>query len=243
MREINPDSALNQNRRRRHSSELEQKRSGGVKTHTVKAIIFDIGGVLFLVKDKKKRFTKNLLSSYKEFCKLVVGIKPSYEELFERSLETYFKSAVGQISKKETIDRLSKILHKSPAATQKLLLNTTRNNVIENKVLLRYVSKLKNRGYRLGILSTQWPIYSEILIPREYHSLFDSLVISCTDKVRKPDPEAYQLILKRLGVKANQTILVDDKQENLIPAEKLGMGTILFTNNVAFLRDLKRFGI
>ena len=55
----------------------------------IKAIVWYIGGVIYLAKDKSKRVSKNLLSSYKEFWILLKGINIHNEELFEKSKEIY----------------------------------------------------------------------------------------------------------------------------------------------------------
>ena len=69
---------------------------------TIKALIFDIGGVLFLPKGKISE-SKNLLSSYKELCLLFKGINMSGEEFWEKSREVYLKSTKGEITKKQQL--------------------------------------------------------------------------------------------------------------------------------------------
>jgi len=204
---------------------------------TIKAIIFDIGGVLFLAKDKQNK--KNLMSSYKEFCKLLPGINISGEEFFEKSKETYFQSTRGEISKEQVLDNLSKILNLSQEKIEDLITNTLKENVIENKDLTKLIIDLKKKGYKTGILSIQWHLYTNILIPKKYGLIFDKSVISCFDKIRKPDPRAYILILEKLGVKPEESLFVDDKQENLDAAEELGINTLIFKNNKQFFKELK----
>ena len=49
---------------------------------------------------------------------------------------------------------------------------------------------------------------------------------SCIEGINKPNPEAYQLVLQRLGVEANETIFLDDIGKNLKSAKQLGIETI-----------------
>ena len=56
--------------------------------------------------------------------------------------------------------------------------------------------------------------------------LFDVVVESSKEGVRKPDPAAYELVLDRLGVDAHEVVFLDDLGVNLKPARALGMTTI-----------------
>jgi putative hydrolase of the HAD superfamily len=56
--------------------------------------------------------------------------------------------------------------------------------------------------------------------------LFDVVVESSKEKVRKPDPAAYALVLERLGVAAEEVVFLDDLGINLKPAKAMGMTTI-----------------
>jgi len=67
------------------------------------------------------------------------------------------------------------------------------------------------------------------------------MVISCDDKIRKPEPESYFLSLNKIGVKPEEALFIDDKPENLDAAEKLGINTLIFKNNKQFFKELKKF--
>jgi len=207
---------------------------------TIKALIFDIGGVLFLPKGKISE-SKNLLSSYKELCLLFKGINMSGEEFWEKSREVYLKSTKGEITKKQQLEALSKILCLPPNKIDKIFVKILKANIIENKLLIRYLVTLKRKGYRLGILSIQQHLSKEVLIPKKYYNLFNSMVISCDDKIRKPEPESYFLSLNKIGVKPEEALFIDDKPENLDAAEKLGINTLIFKNNKQFFKELKKF--
>ncbi|GAA6041219.1 hypothetical protein JCM8097_008349 [Rhodosporidiobolus ruineniae] len=57
-------------------------------------------------------------------------------------------------------------------------------------------------------------------------SLFDGYIESCVEGLRKPDSRFFQLALDRLGVKAEETVFLDDIGHNLAAAAKLGIKTI-----------------
>jgi len=55
---------------------------------------------------------------------------------------------------------------------------------------------------------------------------FDEVVLSAEHGVRKPDPVIFQLVLDRLGVAAGECLFVDDSEENLAAAQRLGISTL-----------------
>jgi epoxide hydrolase-like predicted phosphatase len=58
--------------------------------------------------------------------------------------------------------------------------------------------------------------------------LFDAVIDSSQLGVRKPDPRIYQELIRRLDVPAETIVFVDDLPENLPPAARLGIRTVLF---------------
>ncbi len=56
--------------------------------------------------------------------------------------------------------------------------------------------------------------------------LFDIIVESSKEGVRKPNPKIYEIACRRLGISPNEAIFLDDLGVNLKPARKLGIKTI-----------------
>lgn len=69
-------------------------------------------------------------------------------------------------------------------------------------------------------------------------SLFDLVVESSVEGVRKPNPEIYKITCKRLGVRPETAIFLDDLGINLKPAKALGMETIKVLNETQAINDL-----
>ena len=72
----------------------------------------------------------------------------------------------------------------------------------------------------------------------EVMSLFDFVIASSEQNVRKPDPDFYQLALKEARVRPNEVVFLDDLGINLKPARALGMHTIKVTDASNALREL-----
>tara|TARA_E500000081_G_C6038000_1_gene307880 strand:- start:25 stop:672 length:648 start_codon:yes stop_codon:yes gene_type:complete len=72
----------------------------------------------------------------------------------------------------------------------------------------------------------------------EVMSLFDFVIASSEQNVRKPDPDFYQLALEEANVRPNEVVFLDDLGINLKPARALGMQTIKVTDASNALREL-----
>jgi 2-haloacid dehalogenase len=55
-------------------------------------------------------------------------------------------------------------------------------------------------------------------------------VVSGDEKVVKPDPAIYRILLDRFGVDPTSSVFVDDRQENVDAAAALGFHAVLFTD-------------
>ena len=68
---------------------------------------------------------------------------------------------------------------------------------------------------------------------------FDHRYYSCRLGAAKPDPQAFQLVLRDLGVQPGEVLFIDDRAENTRTARDLGMHTITFTSARALDRELR----
>lgn len=73
----------------------------------------------------------------------------------------------------------------------------------------------------------------------KFLNLFKDIVVSGVEKVIKPDPQIYTLLLQRNGLNPKDCIYIDDSPINLIPAKNLGMLTIEFKSPAQLLHELK----
>lgn len=72
----------------------------------------------------------------------------------------------------------------------------------------------------------------------EVMALFEFVLESSKEGVRKPDPRIYRLALERLGVAAEEAVYLDDLGINLKPARALGIHTIKVSDPDAALDEL-----
>jgi 2-haloacid dehalogenase len=90
--------------------------------------------------------------------------------------------------------------------------------------------ELKQSGrYKLYAL-TNWSaeLFPYALEMYEFLHWFDGRVVSGEEKMRKPYPEFYHVLLKRFDVKPEEALFIDDSLRNIKAAAELGIETIRF---------------
>jgi putative hydrolase of the HAD superfamily len=103
--------------------------------------------------------------------------------------------------------------------------------------MLAAIRTIRTRGLRTAALTNNW--IGDGTRQRDWlGDLFDVVVESAVEGLRKPDPRIYHVALERLGAVAAQTVFLDDIGRNLKPARELGMKTIKVDGEAQALADL-----
>lgn len=91
------------------------------------------------------------------------------------------------------------------------------------------VRAYKQRGFRIWGLSN-WSADLFPLVQDRFpvFKLMDGLVVSGREKVIKPDPRIYRILLDRYGLKADECVFIDDNADNVAGAEAVGIRGIRF---------------
>ena len=78
------------------------------------------------------------------------------------------------------------------------------------------------------------------LVRFDFLEWFDGIVVSGAEKMRKPTPEFYHLLLDRYAVKAEEALFIDDNHRNILAAEKIGIKCIHFTSAKKLKKELNQ---
>lgn len=110
---------------------------------------------------------------------------------------------------------------------------------------LELFKKLKESGKYKVYALTNWSAETfPVAIERyEFLSWFDGVVVSGIEKMRKPQPEFYQLLLNRYHVKAEEALFIDDNKRNILAAEQLGIKSIHYQSPEQLAAELKQLDI
>ena len=100
--------------------------------------------------------------------------------------------------------------------------------------------RLKGEGFSLYGLSN-W--CSKVYVTMGQYDIFqlmDGYVISSEEHLVKPEAEIYHRLYEKFGLKPEECIFADDKQENIEGARRTGMRGIVFENAAQYERELRR---
>jgi glucose-1-phosphatase len=96
--------------------------------------------------------------------------------------------------------------------------------------LVDLIRSLRPR-YKTGLLSNAWDGARQALTERfSIIDVFDVVVFSYEVGLSKPDPQIFQLVLRRLGVSAQEAVFIDDFPRNITAAQDSGLQAIRFVN-------------
>jgi putative hydrolase of the HAD superfamily len=96
-------------------------------------------------------------------------------------------------------------------------------------VMARWATAIRGAGLRTAILSNM-PITLRMHLDDQVTWLpeFDHRTFSCDVKVSKPRPEIFEHCIAGLGTAPEETIFLDDREENIRAAAAMGWRTLLF---------------
>jgi len=203
-------------------------------TKLVDAVIFDFGGVLTdpLPMREEMRAYDALLGLEEGTLLQALGSGEAWEDV-----------SVGRISETEYWDRVAaEYVERLPAEFRRFERGMLIYEPL-NEEVVEIVQALKGQ-VKLGLLSNATISMVEALAHHEsLQGLFDDVVVSAQVGLRKPDPEIYDLAVRRLGVGCGQAALVDDKQRNTLAAQNCGMMGIDFVSPAQLREDLRGLGL
>lgn len=104
---------------------------------------------------------------------------------------------------------------------------------------------LKESGQYKFYALTNWSaeLFPVALNKYDFLHWFDGRLVSGEEKMRKPFPQFYQLLLDRFNIKKEEAIFIDDNLRNAEAAQAFGIETIRFTTPAELREALTRKGI
>jgi 2-haloacid dehalogenase len=105
--------------------------------------------------------------------------------------------------------------------------------------------ELKESGKFKIYALTNWQatLFDIALVRYNFLHWFDGRVVSGEEKIRKPYPEFYQVLLDRYSVKPGEAIFIDDNLRNVKAAEEMGIKSIHFKSPEQLRSELSEMRI
>ncbi len=181
----------------------------------IESIIFDWGGVL--IDDPAPGLVQH--------CAGVLGVNEEAYVKAYREFEVDFRK--GIISEDTFWARLCGELNVPKPAIPSLWGEAFAQVYKPKEDMFSLVSLLRNNGYKTALLSnTEIPAMQYFY--QQQYDMFDVLVFSCWEGLKKPERKIYELALERLGTRPAEAVFIDDKPRCIRGAQEVGLNTILF---------------
>lgn len=203
----------------------------------IKAILWDFGGVLTTSPFEAFNRYEEEHQLPMDFIRGINSVNPTTNawsklenglisiEAFDREFEAESKVAGHSVPGKDVLRLLS-------GAVRPRMVNALKKCKQQFKVGCLTNNIKPDDGSALHGNDEQLAEYMDIM------GLFDVIIESSVEGVRKPDPEIYRIALSRMEVKAEECVFLDDLGINLKPARAIGMQTVKVLNVDQALEDL-----
>jgi len=106
------------------------------------------------------------------------------------------------------------------------------------------MKQLKTAGFSVYGLSN-WSAETFPLVREKFvfFGLLDDIIISGEVGQIKPDPEIYEIALRRIGRPASECLFIDDALANIEQARKMGFSVVHFQSPEQLRSELKKLGL
>lgn len=185
----------------------------------VRNIIFDLGGVLLKIDYDK---------TTEAFRKL--GLERPEEAFTKyRQAALFQEFEKGTVSAASFIDRLRQEIPHASEANIKEAWCALLGDMPD--LSLTILGKLKEKGYRIFLLSNTNAIHKDAFEnhiekahgTEKFHGLFERIYYSHIMGMRKPDAHIFETVLGENELKAEETLFIDDTEEHIEGALKVGI--------------------
>ena len=196
---------------------------------SLKAVIFDVGGVLIRTHSRAGR----------EKWAEQLGLAPWEFESFIFGGESGRATQLGQKTEQAHWQWLGQHFNLTAPELSQMRRDFFAGDVL-NEPLVAYIKQLRQSGtYRLGLLSNFGDaarrLWREVYPFIDY---FEGVVISAEVGLMKPDPRIYHLAAESVQVAPAEALFVDDFIENVAGARAVGMPALHFTDPALGLQAL-----
>ncbi|MDE1828418.1 MAG: HAD family phosphatase [Candidatus Micrarchaeota archaeon] len=194
----------------------------------IKCILFDLGGVLVEFSDE-------------EYLGYLAKVSGNNKRKTEKMVEFWWRRLfLGMIHIKFFEQRIAKIFGIDKSQVQWVEFYEKRVRL--NKDMITLAKKLR-KNYTVAFLSDIDFSRYDIALRLLDLKWFDYDFASCYIRKKKPDPEVYRYVLRKMKLRADEVVFIDNKWENVLGARSVGIKSLLFRNRKDLLARLKKLGI
>lgn len=179
----------------------------------IKAVLFDFDGTIMDT-------NTIILESWEHTFQTVLGRSPSHEEIiatFGEPLETTMAKLFPDRDTPEMVE----------------VYRSYQRNIYKDAIKMfpgtkEAILALKEKGYKVAIVTSRyWGSTRTGLYKFDISDLFDAVVSADDTTIHKPDPTPILLCLEKLGIGADEAIMVGDSKFDILCARNAGVKSVL----------------
>ncbi len=198
----------------------------------IKAVIFDFGGVILRTQDwaGRRRWEQKLSLSKNEAEAIVFNS------------EMGRKAQHGDISYDEHWAWIGQRFNLTQTELSAFATDFWAGDVLD-EALVDLIRRLRPSIQTALISNAFDDLRASLTHTFAIADAFDVIVISAEEGVMKPEPRIYTIALEKLGLKAEETVFIDDFARNIEGATRLGMKGIHFQSDSDLVTELQALGL
>ena len=193
----------------------------------IKTIFFDFGRVLMSPADD------GLYEENDRIFNLLPGRTGELINEFQSRGHLGEFAEMSEYWPKRTIDAVPMNFEQAQNFWQKVV--STRR---ANAELIEFIEKNLFKKFRLAVLSNFTPDLNEYLEKYKISHFFERVFISAVLRMKKPDPAIYRHALKEMNALPQESLFIDDKEENIAAALNLGMRGVVFGDTEKSINEI-----
>ncbi len=113
---------------------------------------------------------------------------------------------------------------------------------IETSVSL--MANLKDKGLPVyGLTNFPHDKYVQTVPHHNFFRLFDGVVVSGVEKVAKPDPKIFEILIERFALHPEKTFYIDDNADNIAAGRRLGLVAHHYQSADALAEHVRELGL
>ena len=197
---------------------------------SVRSVMFDLGGVLVKVEPERLlEIVPQDDDAQHHVAQLIDN--PAWAVPFE----------LGRVTPHQFFEQVKQ--HVPMTCSFERFVEVWNGMLSENAETITLIERLRER-YTLLVLTNTNVLHDEYMrrtwprLSRVHH-----WVASYEVGIRKPDPQIFQLAVRRTGVSPEATVYVDDRAEHVAAARQLGLTAIQFTPGLQLEEEFRAIGL
>ncbi len=198
---------------------------------TIRAIYFDMGGVILRTDDRQPRtqLGAEFGLSYEEIDQVVFG---------GGRYSSAARASLGAVTEEAHWHAVTRRLNVSPDASRRINEQFFAGDRVDWQ-LVDFLRGLR-KTHKVGLISNAWDGLRAWIQKTKFDDAFDAIIISAEARAAKPMPVIYHLALQTLGVRPEEALFVDDVLENITGCENVGMKGLHFKSAAQVMDDIRK---